>query len=257
MGLAVPGPVDRERGLILKPPNLPGWQDVPLRAWLSDALGLPVRVENDANAAALAEWRFGAGRGARNLVYLTMSTGVGAGLILDGRLYRGHRGRASEFGHAAVEWDGELCACGQRGCVEAYVGGAAWTRRLREITPPTSRVCALAGARERALPEHVVTAAGEGDAFALAEMDRFNHYLARAIASLSFALAPEIIVLGTIPSAAGEKLCFEPLRALVAERVWPALSDGMRIVASALRDQLPYYAGICAAVEGGDETVSR
>jgi glucokinase len=256
-GLSVPGPIDHERGAILDPPNLPGWRDVPLRARMSEILGLPVRIENDANAAALAEWHYGAGRGCSNLVYLTMSTGVGAGLILDGRLYRGHRGRASEFGHACVEWEGEPCGCGRRGCLEAYLGGAAWTRRLREITPTASRVCALAGARGRVLPEHVVAAAGEGDAFAREEMERFNHYLARAIAALSFALAPEVVVLGTIATAAGEELCFEPVRALVAEQVWPTLCDGMRILPSGLGDQLPYYAGVCVATEGTDEGFPR
>jgi glucokinase len=257
-GLAVPGPIDHERGAILDPPNLAGWKDVPIRTRMSEILGLPVRIENDANAAALAEWRYGAGRGCNNLVYLTMSTGVGCGLILDGRLYRGHRGRASEFGHTCVEWEGEACACGRRGCLEAYLGGAAWTRRLREITPATSRVCALAGDRERVLPEHVVAAAGEGDAFALAEMERFNTYLARAIAALSFALAPEVVVLGTIPTAAGDALCFEPVRALVAAQVWPTLCDGLRILPSGLRDKLPYYAGVCAAIEGsGDDSASQ
>ncbi len=253
VGLSVPGPIDHARGAILDPPNLPGWQDVPIRTRMSAILGLPVRVENDANAAALAEWRYGAGRGTRNLVYLTMSTGIGAGLILDGRLYRGHRGRASEFGHACIEWEGESCACGRRGCLEAYLGGAAWTRRLREITPATSRVCAIAGDRGLVLPEHVVAAAGEGDAFAREEMERFNHYLARAIAVLSFALAPEVVVLGTIASAAGEALCFEPVRALVAAQVWPALCDEMRILPSGLGEKLPYYAGICVAIEGLDE----
>jgi glucokinase len=249
-GLSVPGPIDHERGAILDPPNLPGWKDVPLRARMSELLDLPVRIENDANAAALAEWRYGAGQGAHNVVYLTMSTGVGAGLILDDRLYRGHRGRASEFGHACIEWDGERCGCGRRGCLEAYLGGAAWTRRLREITPATSRVCTLAGDRGRVLPEHVVAAAREGDAFALEEMERFNHYLARAIAVLSFALAPEVVVLGTIATAAGEGLCFEPVRALVDAQVWPTLCDGMRIVPSGLGDELPYYAGVCVALEG-------
>jgi len=248
-GLSLPGPIDYERGAILDPPNLPGWKDVPLRARMGEVLGLPVRLENDANAAALAEWRYGAGRGSDNLVYLTMSTGVGAGLILGGRLHRGHRGRASEFGHTCVEWDGEPCACGQRGCLEAYLGGAAWTRRLREITPRTSRVYALAGDRTRVLPQHVVAAAGEGDDFAQREMERFNHYLARAIAALSFALAPEVVVLGTIPSAAGEHLCFEPVRALVREQAWPSLCAEMRIVPSGLGAQLPYYAGVCVARE--------
>ena len=248
-GFSVPGPIDHERGAILDPPNLPGWKDVPLRARMSEILGLPVRIENDANAAALAEWRYGAGRDCRDLVYLTMSTGVGTGLILDGRLYRGHRGRASEFGHACVEWEGERCGCGRRGCLEAYLGGAAWTRRLREITPATSRVCALAGDRGHVLPEHLVAAAGEGDAFARKEMERFNHYLARAIATLAFALAPEVVVLGTIATAAGEELCLEPVRALVGAQVWPSLCEGMRVLPSSLGDKLPYYAGLCAAFE--------
>ena len=252
-GLSLPGPIDHERGALLEPPNLPGWKDVPIRSRMAEILGLPVRIENDANAAALAEWRYGAGRGSNNLVFLTMSTGVGAGLILDGRLYRGHRGRASEFGHACVEWEGEDCACGRRGCLEAYLGGAAWTRRLRKITPATSRVSALAGDRGLVLPEHVVAAAGEGDAFAREEMERFNHYLARAIAVLSFALAPEVVVLGTIATAAGEVLCFEPVRALVAAQVWPTLCDEMRILPSGLGDKLPYYAGVCAAIEGTEE----
>ncbi|MCH7599766.1 MAG: ROK family protein [Myxococcales bacterium] len=257
VGLSVPGPIDHERGAVLDPPNLPGWENVPLRARMSELLGLPVRLENDANAAALAEWRYGAGRGAHNLVYLTMSTGVGAGLILDDRLYRGHRGRASEFGHTCIEWGGERCGCGRSGCLEAYLGGASWTRRLREITPTTSRVCALAGDRGLVQPEHVVAAAGEGDAFACEEMERFNHYLARAIAALTFTLAPEVVVLGTIATAAGEELCFEPVRALVNAQVWPTLRDGMRILPSGLGDQLPYYAGVCVAIEGSDEGFSR
>jgi len=248
-GLSVPGPIDHARGAILNPPNLPGWEDVPLRTRMSELLGLPVRVENDANAAALAEWRYGAGRGSNNLAYLTMSTGVGAGLILDGQLVRGHRGRASEFGHACIEWEGEPCGCGRRGCLEAYLGGAAWTQRLREITPATSQVCALAGDRGCVSPEHIVEAAGQGDAFALEEMERFNHYLARAIAVLTFALAPEVVVLGTIATAAGEALCIEPVRTLVAAQVWPTLCDELRILPSGLGDKLPYYAGVCAATE--------
>jgi glucokinase len=248
-GLSVPGPIDYERGAVLSPPNLPGWEDVALRERMSELLRMPVRIENDANAAALAEWRFGAGKGAQHLVYLTMSTGVGTGLILDGRLYRGHLGRASEFGHASLEWDGALCGCGRRGCAEAYLGGAAWTQRLREVSPATSRVIELAGALDRASPEHVVAAAREGDEFALAEMARFNHYLARAIASLVFALAPEVVVLGTIPTAAGEELCLQPVRSMVEAEVWPVMRDGLRILPSGLGDDLPYYAGICAGMD--------
>ena len=249
VGVSVPGPLDPESGDLLNPPNLPGWTRVPVRRLLADRLGLPVYIENDANAAALAEWRFGAGRGFQHVVYLTMSTGVGAGLVLAGRLYTGKHGAAGEVGHAPVAWDGEPCACGARGCLEAYVGGAAWTRRLARITPVTSRVAALAGAPEQARPEHVVAAAREGDAFALAELARYNDYLARGLTALVFVLAPEVVILGTIPSAAGEELCLAPVRAQVLARVWPLLGRELRIVASGLGPRLPFLAGICVGIE--------
>ena len=165
---------------------------MPLRDWLEDAFGRPVQLDNDANAAALAEWRFGAGQGARHLVYLTMSTGIGAGLILDGRLYRGVRAGAGELGHVQLEWDGDPCGCGLRGCAEAYLGGAALARRLRRIAPAESRVVALAGRREQVTARHLVAAAQEDDAFARAEMARYVHYLGRLLALTVFALAPEV-----------------------------------------------------------------
>jgi glucokinase len=149
-----------------------------------------------------------------------------------------------------VEWNGERCGCGLRGCLEAYIGGACWTRRLREIPPPGGRVAALAGGREKAGPEQVIEAAREGDEFALAEMERFNSYLAQALVSLTFALAPEVFVLGTIAVAAGERLCFAPLRERVAAHTWPSLSRGLRIVPAALGNQLADYAGISVAIEG-------
>ncbi len=249
VGVSVPGPLDRERGAVLAPPNLPGWHDVALRERLAAAFGRPVHLENDANAAALAEWRFGAGRGFDDLVYLTMSTGIGGGLVLGGRLYRGAGGNAGEIGHVCVEPDGETCACGQRGCLEAYAGGAAWTRRLRENAPEASRAVALAGGRAQLSPEHVVAAAREGDGYALAELDRFNGYVARAIAMLVFVLAPQIVILGTIAAAAGEALCLAPLRQRVAERVWPILAHSVRIESAALGTQQADLAGLCVALQ--------
>ena len=248
VGVAAPGPIDFQRGEIEAPPNLPGWGRVPLAAWFSEALGAPVRLENDANAAALAEWRFGAGQGARNLVYLTMSTGVGGGLVLDGRLYRGARGGAGEVGHMPVEWDGEPCGCGRRGCLEAYVGGRCWGERLRRETPDGSEVMRRAGAREAIRPEHAVEAARAGDAFARAELERWNHYLARGLTALCYALTPEVFVLGTIAVAAGEELCLEPVRRAVADAVWPTLFEGTEIRAAALGADAPYYAALCAAL---------
>jgi glucokinase len=250
VGVAVPGPIDLAGGVVESPPNLAGWGSVPIRAWLEDAFAAPVHLENDANAAALAEWRFGAARGARHMAYLTMSTGVGGGLVLGGRLYRG-TGNAGEVGHMPVEWgpDAERCNCGQRGCLEAYTGGRRWTERLARVTPAESRVAALAGAPAHARPEHVVAAAREGDAFALGEFARWNHYLARGLVALSYALAPEVFVLGTIATAAGEALCFEPLRRTLRESVWTALAHPSEIRGTALGPDGPYYAALCAALE--------
>jgi glucokinase len=248
-GVSVPGPFDPDLGMVLRPPNLPGWDAVPLREWLESALGCPVELENDANAAALAEWRFGAGRGARHLVYLTMSTGIGAGLILDGRLYRGVRAGAGELGHVQLEWDGEPCACGLRGCAEAYLGGGALERRLRRTAPAESRVAALAGGRERATPESWLAAAREGDAYALQELARYNHYLGRLVALAVFAFAPERVVLGTIPSAAGDALCLDPVRRQVAETTWPHVARDLRILPAALGARLPAHAALAVALE--------
>jgi glucokinase len=131
--------------------------------------------------------------------------------------------------------DGEPCACGRRGCFEAYAGGAAWTRRLRATAPEGGRVAALAGGRERARPEHVVAAAREGDAFACAELERWNGFLARAIETLVYVLAPQVVV-------------FEPVRRAVAERVWPLLAGELRIVPTGLGEDLPYLAAACVAI---------
>lgn len=251
IGVSVPGPFDPESGRVLRPPNLPGWDDVPLRAWLEDAFGRPVQLDNDANAAALAEWRFGAGQGARHLVYLTMSTGVGAGLILDGRLYRGVRAGAGELGHVQLEWNGDACGCGLRGCAEAYLGGASLARRLRQSAPAESRVVALAGGRERVTARHLVAAAKAGDAFARAEMERWVHYLGRLLALSVFAFAPEVIVLGTIAVAAGEALCFDPVRRQVAETTWPHIARDLRILPAVLGETLPAHSGLAVALERG------
>ncbi len=255
VGVSLPGPLDTEGARVLNPPNLPGWHDVPVRDELRDALdGLPVHLENDANAAALAEWHFGAGRGFRSAVYLTMSTGVGGGVILDGRLHRGRNWSAGEIGHMALVWDGEPCFCGLHGCVEAYLGGRAWARRLAQVAPPDGRVAELAGGPEHATPVQVVQAAKEGDAFALAEIERFNGHLAHTLVNLTFTLDPDVFVLGTIVAAAGEELVLEPVRRLVREHLWPRIGEGLEIRAAELGKRLPYYAGLGAALSDSPST---
>lgn len=251
IGASVPGPTDPERGVLINPPNLPGWHDVPIGPLLEEALGAPVRVENDANAAGLAEATWGAGRGVADLVYLTMSTGVGGGVISGGRLIVGAFGGAGEPGHLPIETPGRPCACGLRGCLEAYVGGRAWQAWLRETLDPAGRSVALAGgARDAVRPEHLVAAAREGDPEARAEFGRWLDHLATGLVSIVMLLEPRRVVLGTIAVAAGEALCFAPLRERMARRLWAQQAERLEIVPAELGDALPQRAGLAVALHG-------
>jgi glucokinase len=252
VGISAPGPVDLAGGELVDPPNLPGWNRVPLVDRFLSELGRPVALENDANAAALAEWRFGAGRGHDNIVYLTMSTGIGGGLILDGDLYRGQGGNAGEIGHIPLVSDGPVCNCGLKGCFEAVAGGAAWAQWLREHMQPDGEVSRLAGGRDRITARHLVAAARASDPEAVAEFARWREFVARGVATVAFTLAPSRILLGTIAVAAGEELCFEPLRARVRELVWPEISGGLEIVPAALGDDLAFLAGLCVGLQVDD-----
>ncbi|MEX2205660.1 MAG: ROK family protein [Myxococcota bacterium] len=249
IGVSAPGPLDPVTGVIRNAPNLPGWHEVPIRARLERALGRPVRLENDANAAALAEWRFGAGRGARAFVFLTMSTGVGGGLVLDGRLYRGARYGAGEIGHIPVVPDGRACACGLRGCLEAYTGGAALAARIREELSAGAKSMIrelVRGDLTRISARTWVEALRAGDEYARELREEWLDRLAQAIAILVLALDTDRIALGTIV-AKNPDLFLEPLRARVAQRIWPHLRD-TRIVAGELGERLPAYAGLCTAL---------
>lgn len=250
IGVSVPGPADPARGVLINPPNLPGWREVPVAAHLTDALGAPTRIENDANAAALAEARFGAGQGVDDLVYLTMSTGVGGGVISGGRLVHGAFGAAGEPGHMPIVPGGRRCACGLHGCLEAYTGGNAWRDHLRTVAPTDSDAVDRAGGDPAALlPEHVVEAARAGDAWARQVFGTWLDDLAQGIAAIVMLLEPRRIVLGTIAVAAGEALCFVPLRARLATRLWPQQHERLEIVPAALGKSLPERAGFAVALE--------
>ena len=249
IGVSVPGPADPAAGVLINPPNLPGWVDVPVAHHLAEALGAPARIENDANAAALAEARFGAGQGVDDLVYLTMSTGVGGGVISGGRLVHGAFGAAGEPGHLPIVPDGRTCACGLHGCLEAYTGGNAWRDHLRTIAPRDSDAVARAGGDPSALlPEHVVEAARAGDAWATERFGEWLDALAQGIAAIVMLLEPKRIVLGTIAVAAGETLCFAPLRERLATRLWAHQIERLEIVPAALGEALPERAGFAVAM---------
>ena len=246
MGISCGGPLDTVTGVIHSPPNLPEWKAVPVKAMFEKALGMPARVENDANATALAEWIYGAGRGAKNVIFMTMGTGIGAGLILDGRLYRGTNDLAGEVGHQTVLMNGPLCGCGKRGCLEAVASGPAIARLAREsmMYGRHRRVLALAGGRPGAITAaHVVEAAHEGDAFALQILGEAGTYMGLGIANLIQILNPERVIIGTIAVHAGE-LILRPIREAVAEFAWERSSKVCEIVPAELGDRAQDLAAI-------------
>ena len=245
-GISCGGPLDSKTGVIQAPPNLPKWVEVPVKAFFEKALKLPVRVENDANATALAEWSFGAGRGTRNMVFITMGTGIGGGLILDGKLFRGTNDLAGELGHQTILMNGPLCACGKRGCLEALASGPAIARLAREsmVYGRAKRVLALAGGRpDNITAAHIVEAALAADPFATQILDEAGTYMGIGIANIIQILNPERIVLGTIAVHAGD-LILDPIRAAVREYAWSRSADVCQIVPAALGDRAQDLAAV-------------
>jgi glucokinase len=231
IGVGCAGPVDRLAGLVLNPPNLPGWTRVALVDHLQQAFGLPVILENDANAAALGEFRYGAGKGTRSLVYLTVSTGIGGGIVLDGKIWHGLNDAAGEIGHMTIAPDGPLCGCGNYGCLEAIASGPSIARRARE---------ALAGGRPTRLggglnltAADVVRLAREGDEVACEVWEETVRYLSLGVAAAIMILAPERVVIGGGVTEAGEFL-FEPLRREVRGRVKLVPMESIPILPAAL-----------------------
>ena len=236
-GVSYGGPVNTRTGLAQSPPNLPGWGDLPLQALLSTELGLPVTVENDANATALAEHRWGAGAGCADMAFLTLGTGIGAGLILDGALYRGRSDLAGEIGHATIYPGGPLCACGKRGCLEALASGTAIGRMGRERFG------------EPELTAHAVCARARlGDGIALSILADAAEALGLGLANLLHTLSLERIVLGTLAVHAAD-LLLEPVRVATKAHCWPQIWEGVSIVPAALGDAAQDKAALAAALQ--------
>jgi glucokinase len=248
IGISSAGPIDVPAGLIVDAPNLPGWKNVQIVAPFKKAFGVPVRLENDANAAALAEWQFGAGRGHQSLIYITLSSGVGGGLILNNQLWAGFRGNAGEVGHIVLEPQGKLCACGFRGCWEAYCGGKNVQKDLAEH--PNLRQSLIwqecGGDTSKLQFVHLTNAVRKSDAFAKKYFDAWVRYNAMALANLFYAYDPEIIVLGTIAYHQGD-LFMESLISQVQARLWPVYQPRLKIVATALGEQIGDYAAFAVA----------
>ncbi len=217
VGIGAAGLVDEKRSRVNFAPNL-GWRDEPLRLAVESEINLPVVVENDANAAAWGEYRFGAGRGTEYLVTITVGTGIGAGIIIDGNLYRGRWGAAAEFGHLCVEPGGRPCGCGNRGCWEQYASGNALVREARYLaserrTEAETLLDLGDGTPEGVQGVHITNAAREGDPVALAAFDFVSRWLGQGMADIAAILDPECFVIGGGVSEAGDILLNSTVRA--------------------------------------------
>lgn len=230
VGIGCGGPLDPGRGVLVAPPHLPGWQDVPITAWARDEFDRPAVVENDATAAAVGEFRYGAGRGASDLVYLTVSTGVGGGAVIAGRLFRGTADNGGEFGHVTVDWHGRRCiGCGRRGCLEAYASGTSIAQRAREAMgagEPTTLPADVTAA-------DVAAAAAAGDPLAVRIWDETTLALGYGLTSIVNMFEPEVAVLGGGVTEAGEQL-LAPVRARVKADAMAAAAERVRVVPAAL-----------------------
>ena len=238
VGIGSGGPLDAQAGVIVGPPHLPGWRDVPVSSWAEAAYGLPVALENDATAAAAGEHRYGAGAGTSHLVYLTISTGVGGGIVIDGRLYRGATGNGGELGHVTVDCSGRPCrGCGRKGCLEAYVSGTSISERARE-----------AGLGEVTASE-VAAAAAAGDAAAAEVWDATTEALACGLTSIVNLFEPQLVVLGGgVVSGTGEQL-LGPVRERVRDEAMGPAGGAARIVAAALGPQVGVVGAAAIALD--------
>jgi len=248
VGVGAAGYIDKSRAVVLFAPNL-AWRDLDLKADLERALSLPVVVENDANAAAWGEFQFGAGHDVDDLLLVTVGTGVGGGLVLDGALYRGAFGVGAEIGHMRVVPDGILCGCGNRGCFEMYASGSALVREARTAARSSRLAAPLverAGGDPNAITGPMVTAAARnGDTFATEQLASVGRWLGEGIASLAAVLDPAVVVVGGGVSAADE-LLLGPARAAFGDHL---TGRGYRPTLEIRRARLGNRAGLIGAAD--------
>lgn len=250
LGVGVPGTIDPAAGTVLGVPALPGWGGVPLVARLRAATGLPVVLENDAKAACIGEWRAGAGAGSDNLAYVTVSTGIGAGIVAEGRLLRGATGLAGELGHNRMTERPVPCACGRTGCWQALASGPAMAARAQAVAGPGSRLAVLADGAPIS-PRHVGVAAAEGDATALALLAETAEWLGVGFASLQHAYDSERIVVG-----GGVSALLEPMREGIEAALRARLLPGFR-PAEIRRAALGDDAGLVGAALAARDAAAR
>lgn len=238
-GMGLSGPIDHASGRVQSREILPGWFEIDAQAEMEERLGVPVRLENDANLGALAEAAFGAGQGVQDLVYLMMSSGIGAGLFLGGRLFRGAAGMAGEFGHVLVDETGPLCRCGNRGCLETFAAG-----------PPLAELVSRSRGHAVSI-EAMLALAAEGDPGARRVLEDAGRIAGRSIAALCNLLNPELIVVGGRLANAGD-LLLDPLRGSVRRYAIPAAAEAVRVEAGVLGERAEVLGALALVIHQSD-----
>lgn len=248
LGIGCGGPLDGEKGIILSPPNLPGWDNVPLKQDLESVLDIPIFLDNDANTACLGEYYFGGGKGVKNLVYITVSTGIGGGIIVDGKILRGQRNSAGEVGHQTILPDGPLCNCGNRGCLEALASGTAIAKRAKEaILNNEDTILKEWSKKENISAELVRKAYLQGDKVSERIWKSALEYLGIGVGNIITILSPERVILGGGIMKAGEEV-LEIVKRIVKERVKLVPIERIEIISSQLGEDVGLYGALALAL---------
>jgi len=233
VGIGVPGPVITEAGMVVAPPIMPGWDRYPIRARLEKMWKRPVTLNNDAELGALGEWAYGAGRGEKNIAYIKVGSGIGAGLILNQQIYGGTMGAAGEIGHLTIDENGPLCNCGNRGCLEAFAGGHAIAKQGQALAKSGKRTLLADTPPDKITSLEVAEAARRGDLPAQEILRRAGIYIGIAIAGLINLFNPSVVIIGGGVAQVGDIITV-PIRQAVRERAMRASEQSVRITTGML-----------------------
>jgi glucokinase len=250
VGIGCGGPLDQKTGALLQVPNLPGWDGIVLKDVFGSRLGVPAFIDNDATAACLGELKFGAGKGIDDFVYFTVSTGIGGGIVIGGKLYRGHGGNAGEFGHMKIIADGgPKCTCGDNGCLESLCSGTSIARIAQEKWGRSPSSALREGLCPYFSAELVAKAAKDGDELALSVWSEAMHYLGIGVANVVNAFNPRLVIIGGGVTKAGD-MFFGPIREEVRSRAMPPLAADVQIVPAANGDLTGLMGAVAVAMAG-------
>lgn len=252
IGIASPGPLDPYKGVILDTPNIPEWKNFPLTSKLSEHFGVPAHLDNDANLAALGEWQYGAGKGHHDLVYLTISTGIGGGVISNDSVLQGFHGMGAELGHMIIDPNGPPCGCGHNGHIESFSSGPAITRYVLEQLKTGRKSSLQADPNLSAV--QIADAAKNGDSLAISAFERAGHYLGIAVANYLAIFDPSILIFGGGVSQVGD-LLLKPFKENLQKYVFhPHYLDDLTITTAALGDNAGLLGALAMARMKTDES---